>query len=215
MSGPMFFLSYAHASPRPSREANRHVIRFFDDLSENVSWLVSRAAGEEPGFMDRSMRPGSRWTPELLHSLGTCQVFVALVAAPYLTSGWCGKEWYGFAERPVARLHAGASTRQAPILPVIWAPYAKDRTPTAIAQVQRFSPGGLSVIDLAARYEQYGVLGLMQLRRGPSYRGVVWDLAKEIADLHHSHWVEPRELRHEELRDVFTGESAGPWEAAQ
>jgi TIR domain len=215
MIGPMFFLSYARSSPMPSREANRHVIRFFDDLSENVSWLVSRATGEEPGFMDRSIHPGSRWTPELLHSLGTCQAFVALVAAPYLTSRWCGMEWYGFAQRPVVRLRAASSARQTAILPVIWAPYPNDLDPAVIAQVQRFSPDGLPTIDLAARYNQYGVLGLMQLRRGPSYRGVVWELAKAIADLHHSHWVEPRELRHEELRDVFAGDPAGPWKAAK
>ena len=215
MTGPMFFLSYAHASPLPSREADRHVIRFFDDLSENVSWLVSRAAGEEPGFMDRSMRPGSRWTQELLDSLGNCQVFVALVAAPYLTCRWCGMEWYGFAQRPVVRLRAGASVRQTAILPVIWAPYANDQTPAVIAEVQRFSPDGLPAIDVTARYKQYGVLGLMQLRRGPSYRGVVWELAKAIADLHHSHWVEPRELRHQELRDVFAADPAGPWKVAE
>jgi hypothetical protein len=206
----MFFLSYAHASPLPSREANRHVIKFFDDLSENVSWLVSRATGEDPGFMDRSMQPGSRWTPELLHSLGTCQVFVALVAAPYLTCRWCGMEWYGFAQRPVLRQRAAVSARQTAILPVIWAPYPHDRTPAIVAQVQRFSPDGLPVIDLAARYEQYGVLGLMQMRRWPSYRAVVWELAKEIRDLNDSHWVEPRELRHEELRDCFAEDAVGP-----
>jgi hypothetical protein len=55
----------------------------------------------------------------------------------------------------------------------------------------------------------------MQLRRGPSYRGVVWELAKAIADLHHSHWVEPRELRHQELRDVFAADPAGPWKVAE
>jgi hypothetical protein len=210
----MFFLSYAHASPLPSREANRHVIRFFDDLSENVSWLISRAAGEELGFMDRSMHPGTRWSPELLHSLGTCQVFVALLAAPYLTSKWCGMEWDGFSQRPIMRLHAAASPRQTAILPVIWAPPPGYGTPTVISRVQRFSPSGLSVINLDARYEQYGVLGLMQLRRGPSYRGIVWELAKEIADLHHSHWVEPRELRYEELHNVFADNLPGMREAA-
>jgi hypothetical protein len=214
MIGPLFFLSYAHASPKPSREANRHVIRFFDDLSENVSWLVSRAVGAEPGFMDRSMQPGSRWSPELLHSLGTCQVFVALVAAPYLSAPWCGMEWYGFAQRPVQRRRAAASTKQTAILPVIWAPYPDDGTPAVIAQLQQFSPPALPGIDLAAKYERYGILGLMQVRRGP-YRGVVWELAKAIADLQHSYWVEPRELRQEELRNVFAGDPARPWKEAK
>jgi hypothetical protein len=211
----MFFLSYAHAASRPPREANRHVIKFFEDLSENVSWLVSLQTGEEPGFMDRSMQAGVRWTPELLHYLGTCQVFVALVAAPYLTSRWCGMEWCGFAQRLVLPRHADVPVKQTAILPVIWAPYPDDRTPAVIAQVQRFSPNGLPAIDLTARYKQDGVLGLMQLRRTSAYNSLVWDLAKAIADLHHRHWVEPRELRHTELHDVFAGDPVGPQEAAE
>lgn len=211
MSGPLFFLSYAHASPQRSREANRHVIKFFNDLSENVSWLVSRAAGEDPGYLDRSMNPGSRWTPELLHALGTCQVFVALVAAPYLTCDWCGMEWCGFAMRQVQRRDDAGATRQTAILPVIWAPYAKDQTPAVIAEVQRFAPDGMLMAGLAARYEEDGVLGLKRFRRD-SYHAIVWELAKAIAGLHQSHWVEPRELRYEELRDVFAENPAGPWE---
>jgi len=215
MIGPLFFLSYARAWPRPSREANRHAIRFFDDLSENVSALVSRSAGEEPGFIDRSIQPGSRWTPELLHSLGTCQVFVALVAAPYLTSSWCGMEWCGFAQRPVLPRRAAASDKQTAILPVIWAPYPDDRTPAVVAEVQRFSPPQLPAIELTAKYEQHGILGLMQMQRKHSYSGVVWELAKAIANLQDNHWVEPRELRHEELHDVFAGDTAESWKAAK
>jgi hypothetical protein len=212
MIGPLFFLSYARASPRPSREANRHAIRFFDDLSENVSSLVSLPTGEEPGFIDQSIQPGIRWTPELLHSLGTCQVFIALVGEPYLTSHWCGMEWYGFAQRPVRRLGAAASAKQTAILPVIWVPYPDDQTPKVVAEVERFSPPPLPAIDLATKYKRDGILGLM-LRRGP-YPGVVWELAKAIADLHRNHWVEPRELRHEELHNVFADDAEGPRKAA-
>lgn len=214
MTGPLFFLSYAHAAPQPSREANRHVIKFFNDLSENVSWLVSRAVGEEPGFLDRTMNPGSRWTPELLHSLGTCQAFVALVAAPYLTCNWCGMEWCGFAMRPVLRRGDTGSARQTAILPVIWAPYAKEQTPAVVAGVQRFAPDGMPTAGLAARYEEYGVLGLKRTGRDSDYKAIVWELAKAIAELQQSHWVEPRELRYEELRDVFTEDPAGPGENA-
>jgi hypothetical protein len=213
MTGQLFFLSYAHAAPQPSREANRHVIRFFNELSENVSWLVSRPTGEEPGFLDRSMNPGSRWTPELLDSLGTCQVFVALIAAPYLTCNWCGMEWCGFAMRSVLRRGHAGSTRQTAILPVIWAPYAKDQTPAVVAGVQRFAPDGLPMAGLAARYEEHGVLGLKRTGRDSDYHAIVWELAKAIAELQQSHWVEPRELRYEELRDVFTEDPAAPGES--
>ncbi len=214
MTGKLFFVSYAHASPQPSREANRHVIKFFNDLSEDVSELVSRAAGEDPGYLDRSVNPGSRWTPELLHCLGTCQVFVALVGPPYLTCKWCGMEWFGFTQRPVLRGRDTASARQTAILPVIWAPYTEAETPPAVGEVQRFAPDGLLMPGLAARYEAEGVLGLKRKRRDSDYHAIVWELAKAIAELQHTHWVEPRELQYEELRDVFTEYPAGPWENA-
>jgi hypothetical protein len=52
---PLFFLSYARPG---SSEPDRKVKTFFNDLSENVSELVSRRPGADPGFMDRSIRPG-------------------------------------------------------------------------------------------------------------------------------------------------------------
>lgn len=214
MTDKLFFVSYAHVSPQPSRGANRLVTKFFNDLSEDVSELVSRPAGEDPGYLDQSMNPGSRWTPELLHCLGTCQVFVALVAAPYLTCDWCGKEWCGFAMRRVRRRGSAGSARQTAILPVIWAPYAKEETPAVVAEVQRFAPNGLPMAGLAARYEQEGVRGLKRKGRDPDYHAIVWELAKAIAELQHSHWVEPRELRYEELRNVFAEDPVGPWENA-
>jgi hypothetical protein len=208
----MFFLSYGRASPQPSWEADRQVTRFFDGLSENVLTLVSRATGEEFGFIDRSMYAGSRWTPEFLHSLGTCQVLVAVAEAPCSTCRRCGTEWYGFTQRRVVCLRATVSTRQIAILRVIWARFPKVRIPPVVAQVQRFSPARLPVISLVVGYERYGVLVRCARTDAVAWAfRVVWGLVRPIADLHDSDWVEPREFRHEGLRDVFTRNPAGQW----
>jgi hypothetical protein len=196
---PLFFLSYARttlAGPNPQlQEPDRKVITFFNDLSWHVAELVSRRPGADPGFMDRSIRPGQRWTEELLRAIGTCDVFVPLLCVPYTSSYWCGMEWYAFSQR---------NGTNSAIIPVVWAPFPEERAPTVINKVQRFSPGDLPDVDAQAEYEQNGVSGLIWLMRTVPYRWVVWRLAQEIARRHHdSNTVEQRTLREDQLRDAF------------
>jgi len=155
--------------------------------------------------MDRSsIRFGSHWSGELLAALGTCQVFVALLSGPYASCHWCGMEWHGFSQRAVVHKQRGTSAgHQTPIFPVIWAPFPTDLTPLAIRKVQNFSPSGMPGLDLVAKYEKFGVLGLMQMQRRSAYHATVWALAQSIADFYHAHRVEPMSFSEEELRDVF------------
>jgi hypothetical protein len=201
---PLFFLSYArsdtHDPNTPRRDRDRHVIKFFNDLSENVAYLVSRSAGSDPGFMDRSIRYGSRWTGQLLEAIGTCKVFVALLSGPYTASEWCGMEWYGFSQRQV--ISKRAMNHQSAIIPVIWAPFPEELVPPEILLIQRFSPVGLPDVNVVAEYEEDGVLGLIKTGNA-SYDGVVWRLARSIADFCYTHDVEPLTFQSEELRDAF------------
>jgi TIR domain len=205
---PLFFVSYAHsvegykANGRP-QAPNRRFIRFFDDLSENVAELVSRPTGSDPGYMDRSMHGGVRWTTELLGAIGTCQVFVALLSAPYFVSPWCSKEWYAFSTRKVYRQSDDGPNNQTAIIPVIWATLPHDRIPAVVGTVQRFSPTGLGNSDISALYEENGVGGLLRTRQKSAYRAVVWQLAQRIARIHYSHRVDPGPLKESELRDIF------------
>jgi hypothetical protein len=82
-AAPLFFLSYAHSQ---RRESNPYVARLFDDLSMHVNEMVPYGNRGDPGFMDRSMGGGERWSRELLTAAGTCQVFVALISGPYVAS---------------------------------------------------------------------------------------------------------------------------------
>jgi TIR domain-containing protein len=203
---PLFFLSYARSETNDPnilrRDRDRHVVKFFNDLSENVAWLVSRPAGSDPGFMDRSIRFGARWPSQLLDAVGTCQVLVALLSGPYLASQWCGMEWYGFSQRKV--ICHRAVDHQSAIIPVIWAPFPVELTPPEILAIQRFSPSGLPDVNIVAEYEENGVLGLIQTGN-ESYTGVVWRLAKSIADFCYTHNVEPRAFQPDEMRDAFRG----------
>jgi hypothetical protein len=197
---PLFFLSYAHSG----RGQQLSFARFFDDLSENVAQLISRPAGADPGYMDRSMADGSRRVGELLRAIGTCRVFVALLSASYFQSTWCGMEWFAFSQRPgVARYAGNGLEQQSAVIPVVWAaPLPPDQTPTVVTEVQRFLPSDVPNIDISSKYQAEGIFGLLKTQVD-LYDAVVWKLAQRITDIYYSYQVEPRVLRRHELRDIF------------
>lgn len=204
---PLFFLSYAHSPAIKRARSKDHgrnwrVVRFFEDLSENVAELVSRPAGSDPGYMDRSIAGGRRWTPDLLRAIGTCQVFVALLSPVYVDSLWCGLEWHAFAQRQVLSFPQGQRSNETAIIPVIWAPIHEEDIPDIVREIQWFYPHDSSNTSIAAPYESDGVLGLLQLDND-AYQAVVWQLARRITDIHYTHRVEPRSFEVDELRNIF------------
>lgn len=205
---PLFFFSYAHAAElrnysKKAQERNRLVIKFFGDLNESVSDLVSRPTGADPGYMDRSIPSGTRWTDELLQAIGTCQVFVALLSASYFTSVWCSKEWYAFSQRKVISSTNAQPDNQTAIVPVMWAPVRDDEIPAIINEVQRFTPDRMPNTKIMAQYQEHGVVGLLRSRRTNAYQGLVWQLAMHVNELRRSHQVESRTLRESDLCDIF------------
>lgn len=205
LRSPIFFVSYAHAKTQSAARhvPNRRFFQFFEDLSESVAEFVSRPAGSDPGYIDRSIPDGGQWSQELLRAVGTCQVFVALLSPPYFSSEWCAKEWFAFAQRPVVSRDGQPPGYQTAIIPVVWAPLRLARIPPVVAAVQRFSPRNLPDSDIPAEYEKEGVRGLMQMGRDLDYQTVIWRLAERIAELHHGYRVEPRTLSAGELTNIF------------
>jgi hypothetical protein len=193
---PVFFLSY----PRPTskraiggpRTPDRRVVRFFDDLSENVSELVGLPTGATPGFIDRSMNGGEDWDDEIAWAAGTCQVFVALLSANFFRSSWCGREWEIFSRRQVQPRSRGGRRTQTAILPVLWTPLSSDqKIPEEVDRVQRFSLAGLHDPKVETRFLENGVFGLLQTRDRTAYGCVVWQLAQRIHEIHESCHVVP------------------------
>jgi hypothetical protein len=203
---PLFFVSYAHAaqvrSPSRVKDRDKRFAKFFEDLSENVAELVSLPAGVEPGYMDRSINSGSRWTHELLEAIGTCQVFVALLSARYFKSKWCGQEWYAFSQRNDAELAQGRSSHHTGMLPVIWAAPLPLKRPSIVSEVQRFAPE-MPDSDNFTLYTKEGIFGLLKTDV-TVYDSVVWKLAQQISEFCYNHWIEPHVLAEQELRDAFT-----------
>lgn len=177
--------------------------RFFSDLSENLGQLIARPAGSDLGFMDTGMQGGTSWVNELLHAMGTCQVLIALLSAPYLSSEWCGKEWYAFSQRTSQALPGtGTSFRQGHIIPVAWAPVPFP-LPAPVNEGMIFSPTSTPDRDLPREYKAQGIYGLLRMGREDSYRIVTWQLAMLIAKIYHNQRLSFREFKLEDLRNVF------------
>jgi TIR domain len=204
---PLFFLSYARprGAPgrnKPTQDSNREARLFFDDLSRYVNELIAWMPSADPGFMDTSMRGGDRWTDELLHALGTCQVFVALLSVSYLASEWCGMEWHAFSQRRVITSRHAAS-RQTCLIPIVWAPVREEQFPAPVQAVQRFSPHDMPDPDDRLRYHADGIYGLLATEQRVSYQRATWQLAQLIKEIHESHLVEPMQFNRTALRNIF------------
>jgi hypothetical protein len=196
---PMFFVSYARAGRGGT---DKHVREFFDELSEMLAELVALRVGMDPGFMDRALPGGARWSADLRRALGTCQVFVALMSPRYLASEWCGREWDAFARRQVLRRQHGTPVPAAAILPVVWLRWPDEtQVPEAIRRIQRFRPE-LPDEKMAGDYERFGLLDL-KITRNDAYHVVVWRLAQSIADTLHRYEVVPAVPEPDDVRDAF------------
>lgn len=199
--GPIFFLSYAHA------RVNRSVLRFFDDLSMHVDQLVGSPTGVDPGFMDRSMDGGTRWASEVLTAAGTCHVFIPLISSRYVESKWCAMEWDTFARRNVLHRPMDSSGSTTAILPVTWSPTREDQLPPTVRELQFFQPQKLTDPNIAQRYRDDGVYGLLALHDEAAYQAVTWRLARGIVDAYHTYQVEPKiPADPRQLRESFRGD---------
>lgn len=165
-------------------------MRFFSDLSEIVNELVPVLPGDDPGFMDVTMKGGERWTAEVITAAGTCQVFIALLSGKYFRSEWCAMEWDVFSRRKVIQRDGGPQDNDTCILPVYWAPIVGP-IPPVVDAVNRFTPAGLPDDSFGAQYREHGIFGLLQQGQENAYQSIIWSLALRIQSLCYSHWVEP------------------------
>lgn len=207
---PPFFISYAHAGP----DSNNAAERFYYELRGDLQTLVRRPVGTSMGFFDaEGLRTGVRWRDELTDALGQCQVLVALLSVPYLGSEWCGKEWHAFTLREREPLPGVTGFRnQGPIIPIRWAPIPFDLPPVVKDEAQFFKPQSSKdqqsvrvQQDLAERYEEEGIFGLLRKGQIDAFRSVVWDLAKSIQQIYYNQLLKPREINPGQLRNVFEG----------
>jgi TIR domain-containing protein len=206
-----FFLSYPRTDAKSGgrggpRSSDQLVRTFFEELCDEIAPLVHLQYGSDMGFMDVEGLPGGmNWHPELIHALGTCQMLVSLLSAPYLKSEWCGREWHAFTLRNRTTVNgANASVYQGCIIPVLWAPIAfevpaviKDHVSIFLPKPTRRDP------DLPRLYEQRGIFGLMRAREEEAVSEIVWQLAQLIQKIYYGQRLEPRDFEPQELINIF------------
>lgn len=209
---PYFFLSYARTpkrDPADREDPDRWVYKLYRDLCDVILQLTD-AQPDEAGFMDRENRLGAEWSPELMHALQRCRVFVPLYSRRYFESGYCGKEWFAFARREVTSRARGADIGSA-IVPALWTRMNTDRLPN-VAQAVQFDHSALG-----ERYSSEGFYGIMKLQNyRADYQRVVHRLAERIVDIGDASVAyaddvaahERRPLDFESLPSAFGPESA-------
>ena len=193
---PLFFLSYARAKDigpglLPPGPRNPEVVTFFSDVLGLVRHVHVHLPGDRLGFMDLNVETGRPWEPALLHAVGSCRVFVALLSPPYLKgSEWCAMEWDLFSQRTVTQVINGEVrvVQASAMLPLIWTPIPAD-APRMVTDIQWFVPSGLPA-DHVALYEAEGLLGLSSVYPA-IYKAVVWKIAQKIDEISRSYRPEP------------------------
>ena len=174
-AAPFFFLSYARAV-RQGDDSDRWEYKLYRDLCDVILQLTD-ATPEEAGFMDRAIRVGARWAPELTTALATCRVFVPLYSPRYFQSELCGKEWFSFARRTLIH-RARGSGAGAPIVPALWLPVRTESLPPVAREIQ-FDQRWID-----ERYSEQGFYGIMKLARyRRNYQQAVHRLAERIVDV--------------------------------
>ncbi|GAA1977673.1 TIR-like protein FxsC [Catenulispora subtropica] len=182
-SSPYFFLSYArhhHAGEaQDTEDPDRWTLRFFEDLTFEVTELTTLPRGAQPGFMDRDVRVGQRWRQRISEALAACRVFVPLYTPRYFTSLSCASEWYLFQARQSAHeLTSGA--RPEAIIPVLWLPIPDTELPAA-AQALQFDHH-----TLGEAYARLGFLQLIRLARyQDEYQLAIHALARHVVQVAH------------------------------
>lgn len=188
---PVFFVSYARNHVQANVEGKTPVLRLYDDLSSHIGEFIKIRPGRQPGFVDRGMPSGDRWPGRLAESVGTCQVFVPLVSAPYTESDWCERELTGFRRREVKRIRDRLPDHGTAVLPVLWTPLMDEEDwPETLTDVQRFSVE-MQNAELHRRYVEQGLFLLMHTD-AKDYQAVVAWLAYRIVQIYSSYHVEPQ-----------------------
>ncbi|MFD0631011.1 TIR-like protein FxsC [Catenulispora yoronensis] len=203
-SAPYFFLSYArhHRSGEEKAEQaadpDRWTLRFFDDLTYEVTELTTLTRGAQPGFMDRDIRIGQQWHRRISEALAACRVFVPLYTPRYFTSLSCASEWYLFQARQSAH-ELTSGNRPEAIVPVLWLPIPDTELPAAARALQ---------FDHHTLGEAYARLGFLQLIRLARYKDeyqlAIHALARHVVRV--AHGDAPRAARPVDftsLRDRF------------
>ncbi|MEV7862967.1 TIR-like protein FxsC [Streptomyces hirsutus] len=160
------------------------VAGFFEDLCTELGNVTGKSQ-VELGYNYLEMRAAMKWRRELVEALGSCKVFVPLYSPRYFASEFCGKEWWGFAQRQQKHADKNKSSEPELIFPIIWESVFNNRVemPEIAADIWARER------DLGERYAQTGLRQLVQLKHHANYahqyQEIIFALGNRLADLLH------------------------------
>lgn len=203
VQAPYFFLSYGRtpSAAGDTKDPDAHLVRFYRDLCRHIMQLTDLEGDVPPGFLDRRTNIGSTWPQELRKALACCQVLVPVYSPRFMTSNWCGMEWYAFEQRQEKQRRNGKYTRNA-VVPVLWVPVAHEELPAVLREIQ------YSHEDMGHAYRKHGLYGLMIQRQWGAYDRATLAIARSIVDVARSTRLETCDTTlFDELRNSFGEES--------
>jgi FxsC-like protein len=157
---------------------------FVHRLHRDLSAEITRRIGAEPqqvvGYLDDSGT--ANWPSDARTALGTCQTFIALWSAKYLSNDRCGRCWGIFADRLRDDRSDGDRNAEA-MIPVIWS--AADLPDNVLAEED---------LDVRPHRTPNGddLRVLMRLRsHRAAYRAFVASLAHRVVETAHTRRLPP------------------------
>ena len=183
IQAPYFFLSYVRSpmgdpSGTLSADDDKTVLKFYQDLCRHIRHLTDLDPNVSPGFLDRQMAVGTRWSPALKNALATCQTFVPLYEPRYFRSTYCGYEWACFEARQALGRRPGSVAYNA-IIPVLMVERRRlpDQLPPPASDLQYTDRA------LPPTYHDLGIWGLLQSGRAGDYRRTTLAIARHIVEV--------------------------------
>ena len=170
-----FFFSYT----RGNNDA--FLMRFFEDLSDEVRIRRGLPRGAAVGFLDQNdIELGTSWDPTISQALQASKVLVSVYSPGYFSSAYCGKEWEIFYRRVALHQNQiGANaTLPSSIKPILWYPFEISNV-NARVQALQFMRG-----DPASALNAKGLLYVLKqiAEHRTEYNDFISDLAVEITD---------------------------------
>lgn len=175
-----FFLSYTRANN------DVYLLKFFNDLSEEVRTLRGYAVGTAVGFFDqREIELGEEWDPTIVAALNSSKVLLSIASPAYFKSDYCGKEVALFSQRlPAVRPAQG----HAPVIKsLVWAPFKTADVPPPL-RARQFTIG-----DVHALHNTKGFRHLIKQLADyqTTYNDLVFQLAQDIVQTADAHQMPP------------------------
>jgi FxsC-like protein len=168
---------------------------FFEDLRKEVAHKIGSDEGATAYLMRQPGSVGTYWPDSAAKALAECKVFVPVYTSRFMSSTYCGREYYAFRQR---LLQSGLDWDR--IVPIWWNPPA-DGVPSAISNV--VDARGL----LHMEHQEHGLRLVFRNREDSHVLKVYNDILAELAAMIFERARDLPRLRSDVSFDLLRGPS--------